>query len=294
MTDLVPVQTYSMIGEWNNGWCKTDHTYNPNSKRTCRSKGPHWIKIELCKSNMIIVSRWSTFIVADIGIIIVNDVLKLELLVHLLFWMWIMTVMMTTAASMMVIIAFLAFIALCICNANTCQSIMMVLMMMATMMNLALYQPVTKRKWFYFSSFICLDSQAHGTIFHSHWFNCPELLKYWYQGNIYWLVCSVALRWNTRCNFRPLDSLPRLASKTYFSVFLYDMHSKNIGGVINTLGAGLNYSGESTCLVATINVQFLAMTQGSVWWFSTLPCEVFFPDWKLTFEFMWIDLCDKN
>ena len=27
-----------------------------------------------------------------------------------------------------------------------------------------------------------------------------------------------------------------------------------------------------------INVQFLAMTQGSVCWFSTLPCEVFFPD----------------
>ena len=144
MTDPVPVQTYSVIGEWNNGWCKTDHTHNPNSKRTCRSKGPHWIKIELCKSNMIIVSHWSTFIVTDIGIIIVNDLLKVELLVHLLFWVWIMTVMMTTAASMMIIIAFLAFIALCIWNANTCQSIMIVLMMMATMMNLASTSNETK------------------------------------------------------------------------------------------------------------------------------------------------------
>lgn len=148
MIDPVPVQTYSVIWEWNNGWCKTDHTYNPNNKRTCRLKGPHWMKIELCKSNMIIVSCWSTVVLAAIGIII--DLLKLELVVHPLFWMRIMRMMMTTAASMMVIIAFLAFIALCISNANTCQSIMMVLMMMATQMNLALYQPVTKGKWFYF------------------------------------------------------------------------------------------------------------------------------------------------
>ena len=150
---------------------------------------------------------------------------------------------------------------------------------------LGIVSTCNERKVILFSSFICLDSQAHCTIFHSHWFNCPELLKYWDQGNIYWVVCSVALRWNTCCNFRPLVFTSPFSLQNMLFCFLYGMHSKNIGGLITTLGEGLNYSGERGCLGATINVQFLAMTQGLVCWFSTFPCEVFSPDSKLTFDF---------